>query len=324
MLQKGDLLFLSGGTGTPKLLQGFRTALKDDELLTVIGNTGDDDEFYGLLVSPDIDTLLYLFAGILDQEKYWGIKGDSFTTNEFLKSLGEEAWFQLGDKDLALHLVRKKLLLEGRTLTAIVAELIKRLHIKATILPMTDDKVRTSMVAQENDSVLTFQEYTVKKRENVTIKDVVYLGSATAKMTRECLKAIHQSKMIIIGPSNPITSIGPMLAIPGFKEALCATKATILAVSPIVEGKTFSGPAARLMKELGSDPSPVGIAKLYKEFLDILVISTSDSMLSEEIQQLGIQTICASIDLSTEKQRVELAQKILAVLKNKESMMVKG
>lgn len=314
MVEPGELVFLSGGTGTPKLLQGFR-ALLSDELLTVIGNTGDDEEFYGLLVSPDIDTLLYLFAGLLDENKYWGVKGDSFYTNDFLRSLGEEAWFQLGDKDLALHLVRKKLLLEGKNATKVTSELSRRLHIQATILPMTNDAIRTVMITKVNNRKLTFQEYTVKTHEKFAVKKVLYQGSEKAEITPECSKALSNSKMIIIGPSNPITSIGPMLAVKGFKESLMESPATIVAISPIEGKRAFSGPAAQLLHELGMEASPVSIAKLYQEFLDIFILSETDRTLAEEIHALGIKTICTDINLGSKKRRNDITRLILNELK---------
>ncbi|MBD3191193.1 MAG: 2-phospho-L-lactate transferase [Candidatus Heimdallarchaeota archaeon] len=308
--RQAQVTFLSGGTGTPKLLLGIRKFLQDEQL-TVIGNTGDDDEFYGLLVSPDIDTLLYLFSEQLDLTKFWGVKNETFNClQQIQEQLQMDTWFQLGDKDLALHLFRNKLLTEGYTLTEIVQEIRKRLQIKATILPMSDAPVRTVLTSINGES-LSFQEYTVKLREQVAIKNVEYLGATKAKPSPQVLEAILNAKTIIIGPSNPITSINPMLAIAGFRKALEQTTAKIIAVSPIRSGQTFSGPAAKLMQQLGLAPSPQGIAKLYQKFLGTLIISDQDKEQIEQITALGIKTIATNISLATEAARTRLAQIVL-------------
>ncbi|HUT82539.1 MAG TPA: 2-phospho-L-lactate transferase [Candidatus Bathyarchaeia archaeon] len=306
------ITFLSGGTGTPKLLIGIRKILSDEEL-TIIGNTGDDDKFYGILVSPDVDTLLYLFSEQLDLKKFWGVTDDTFSTLQQLANLDEETWFHLGDKDFALHLTRNRLLSSGFTLTETTKLLCQKLKIKAKILPMTNDSIRTSMITQNNER-LSFQEYTVKLRENLSVKEVIYCGSKTAKPSDDTLKAIKNSQAIIIGPSNPITSIRPMLAMKRFKEALKKTKAKIIAVSPLSSGKAFSGPAAQLMKQLNIEPSSLGIATLYEEFLDTLIICKSDKKLRPSIENLGIDVIEANISLNTNEERKELSNIILKSL----------
>ncbi len=309
MANNMKITFLSGGTGTPKLLLGFRELLSDEEL-TIIGNTGDDDEFFGILVSPDIDTLLYLFSEQLDLDKFWGVKNETFSTLQQLSNLEEETWFKLGDKDLALHLTRNNLLSQGFSLTEIVKILKSKLKIKANILPMSNNAIRTTMIT-ENNEYLTFQEYTVKYHENPSIKEVVYLGYKKAKPSSEVISAINNSQAIIIGPSNPITSISPMLAMRQLKKALRRTDAKIIAISPLSNGKAFSGPAAQLMKELKIEPTSLGIASLYKEFLDIIIISKSDNKLKQSIEELGIEVIEANISLNTESERKDLAKIIL-------------
>ncbi len=304
-----SITFLSGGTGTPKLLLGIREIV-DDKLLTIIGNTGDDDDFYGLLISPDIDSLIYLFSNQLDLEKFWGVKDESFNTLQHLKKLKEETWFQLGDKDLALHLTRNRLLSTGYTLSEAVYEICSKLGITAKIIPMSDDPIKTVMMNEKNER-LSFQEYTVKFREDIKVKEVVYDGSDKAKANRKAIQGIINSKAVILGPSNPITSIGPMLALPEIKEALSESKGKIIAVSPLETGKAFSGPAARLLKELGHEASPLGIAKIYKDFLDVMIISNSDFPLSKCIQDLGVEVICTNISLKTKSERMNLAKIIL-------------
>lgn len=308
--EQDQITFLSGGTGTPKLLLGVRQLLKDEQL-TIIGNTGDDDEFYGLLVSPDIDTLLYLFSNQLDLTKFWGVKNETFNCLQQLqKQLKIDPWFQLGDKDLALQLLRNKLLTEGHTLSQIIQEIKGRLKIRATILPMSNDPIRTILTAMNGES-LSFQEYTVKLKEQITVKSVEYNGAEKAKPTTKVLEAIRNSKAIIIGPSNPITSIKPMLAMEEFRRALEQTRAKIIAVSPIREGKAFSGPVIKLMQQLGLSPTPYGIAKLYRNFLDELIISTRDQKQRKQIAALGINTKTTNISLATEQQRIQLARMVL-------------
>lgn len=304
-----SITLLSGGTGTPKLLLGVRELL-DDKLLTIIGNTGDDDTFFGLLVSPDIDSLIYLFSNQLDLEEFWGVEDETYNTLQHLGNMKEPTWFQLGDKDLALHLTRNRLLSSGYTLTEAINEICAKLEITAKIIPMTDDPVKTTMVNEKNEK-LSFQEYTVKFREKIPVKAVLYEGSEKAKATKEVIKAIKNANAIILGPSNPITSVGPLLALPEIKNALIKAKAKVIAVSPLDSGKAFSGPAVRLLRELGYEASSLGIAKLYKEFLDVLVISSNDSELRESIQNLGIKVICSNISLKTKTEQINLARVIL-------------
>ncbi len=311
------IVLLSGGTGTPKLILGLREFILD-ESFTIIGNTGDDDEFYGLLVSPDIDTLLYLFTGTLDLKKFWGLENESYVAMSQLTTMKEETWFRLGDKDLGLHLLRNKLLLRGWKVTAIVSEICNRLGIKAEIMPMSNEPVRT-VLFDSLGSKYSFQEYTVKTKETPIIAKVEYEGAEKANITPEMKKTIANSSTIIIGPSNPITSIGPMLAIKELKDALIQTRATIIAVSPF-EGETaFSGPAAKLMVTVHHKPNAYGVAKLYKDFLDIIIISEKDKKLIPKIAKLGIRAICANISLKTQQERKNFAEKILSIITDNEN-----
>jgi LPPG:FO 2-phospho-L-lactate transferase len=304
-----SITLLSGGTGTPKLMLGIRELLNDNTL-TIIGNTGDDDLFFGLLVSPDIDSLVYLFSNQLDIAKFWGVEDDSFKTLQHLEVMKEETWFKLGDKDLALHLTRNRLLSAGYTLSEATNEICSRLGITAKIIPMSDDSVKTVMLNEKNEK-FSFQEYTVKFREKIKVTAVRYEGSEDAKANREAIEAIRNSQVIILGPSNPITSIGPMLSLQELRKALSDSKAKVIAISPLDSGKAFSGPAAQLLKDLGFEASSLGIAKLYKDFLDIMVISTNDTKLIDDIQNLGIQVVCTDISLKTKVDQINLARVIL-------------
>ncbi|MHA1243954.1 MAG: 2-phospho-L-lactate transferase [Candidatus Heimdallarchaeota archaeon] len=304
-IEELKLTFLSGGTGTPKLLLGFRE-LVEEQNLTIIANTGDDDYFYGLLVQPDVDTLLYLFSNQLDLDKFWGVKNESFTVLDSLTRMNIEAWFRLGDKDLATHLLRNKMLQNEKTISEVITEIAQRFGIKAKIIPMTNEEVQTIMYS--NDEKLSFQEYTVKHRETHEITKVVYHGSEKAHIYPELKDALHSSKAIIIGPSNPITSIGPMLAIKQLREELVKTKIKVIAISPIEQNKAFSGPAARLLEQLGFEASAYGIAKIYQDFLDVMVISNTDSELVEKITKLGIKVIQTNISMKNQTERRRLAE----------------
>lgn len=306
------LVLLSGGTGTPKLILGLREFILD-ESLTIIGNTGDDDEFYGLLVSPDIDTLIYLFAGVLDLDKFWGLENETYNTLSQLRTMKEETWFQLGDKDLGLHLLRNKLLTKGWNLTAIVSEICGKFGIKAKIMPMSNDPVRT-VLYDLKDLRNSFQSYTVRLKERPEIVKVEYESAEQATITPGLKEAIINSSTIIIGPSNPITSIGPMLAIKELKEALVKTQAVIIAVSPFEGEAAFSGPAIKLMTGLQHKANAYGVAKLYKDFLDIIIISEKDKHLIPKIAELGIKAVCANISLKTRQERKDFAENFLNII----------
>jgi len=303
------LTFLSGGTGTPKLLLGFRELI-DEEKFTIITNTGDDDYFYGLLVQPDIDTILYLFANKLDLEKFWGVKNESFNAMKYLAEMKEDTWFQLGDKDLAMHLLRNKMLLDGKSIYEIITEITNQLGIKAKIFPMTNELVQTIMYTK-NGAKLSFQEYTVKYRESHEIYKVVYQGSEKAQIYPGLIEAIRSPKAIIIGPSNPITSIGPMLAIKKLHEELVNTNTKVIAISPLEQNKAFSGPAAKLLEQLGYEASSYGIAKIYQKFLDVMIISNSDKENVEKITKLGIKVIQTNISMKNQIERKRLAEVVL-------------
>src|SRR5438067_1982208 len=246
---------IAGGTGAAKLLRGL-TAVMDARDLTVIGNTGDDTEVWGLHVSPDLDTVTYALAGRLDVERGWGLAGESFRCLEAMGDLGAETWFSLGDRDLATHVFRTRALRAGATLTAVTAELARRLGVAARILPMSDDPVRTRV--RTPDGWLSFQEYFVREKAQVQVLDVEYAGAPAARPAPGVLEAIRAAELVVVCPSNPVTSVGPVLAVPGIAEALAAARARVVAVSPIVGGAAVSGPAGELMRARGLTVSAVG------------------------------------------------------------------
>ncbi len=269
----------TGGTGGTKLVQGLQRIVASEEL-TVIVNTGDDIEWWGLHVSPDIDSVLYGLADLLSKDRGWGVDGDSFRCLERMQQLGQPGWFSLGDLDLATHLTRTALLRAGKTLTEATRELATRFGIGARVLPMSDERVSTMLDTAKG--TLTFQEYFVRERHAVEVQAVRFEGAAQARPAPGVIEAIQKAEAVIFAPSNPVTSIGPMLAVPGIREALRTTPAQIAAVSPIVGGAAVSGPAGQLMQMMGWASSVEGVAKAYEDLLDVLVVDEVDLAVSAQ------------------------------------------
>jgi LPPG:FO 2-phospho-L-lactate transferase len=307
------LLVLTGGTGGAKLIQGLAQEI-DASQLTIVCNTADDFVLHGLNISPDLDTIMYTLAGMSDAAKGWGIEGDTFTVLTQLKKLGAETWFQLGDRDLATHIIRTELLREGHVLSEVTKRFALHLGVKATILPMTDDPVETRIVTVEGE--ISFQEYFVKHRWQPEVKRVFYAGIDEARPAAEALEAIQNAKQIIICPSNPITSIGPILAVPGMINAISKSGASVIGVSPIIGDSAISGPAHKLMKAQGWEPSAFGVAEAYQNFLDTIIIDRADEKLVEKIRQLGIRVVATSIRMDSNSDKSRLAREILALIQN--------
>jgi LPPG:FO 2-phospho-L-lactate transferase len=306
------LAVLAGGTGAAKFLRGL-VPLVDPSDLTIIGNVGDDAEIWGLHVSPDLDTLCYTLAGLLDEAKGWGVRDESFHALDHMARFGEPAWFNLGDRDLATHLHRTRLLKEGRTLSEATASIASSLGVAATILPMSDQAVRTRLLGPEG--WLEFQEYFVRDKAQVEISEVEYAGAATATPAPGVLEAIRAARTVIVCPSNPITSIGPILAVPGMREALAETAASTVAISPIVGREAVSGPAGRLMAASGLPVSAAGIARLYARWLDILVFDEQDGRQLPEILELGVSPVTAQTIMANREDEVALARRVLELLR---------
>ena len=300
---------LAGGTGAAKLLRGLASARPRHEL-TVIGNTGDDAEIWGLHVSPDLDTVMYALAGRLDAMRGWGVADDTFRCLEAMGDLGAETWFNLGDRDLATHLYRTRALGDGTPLSAVTAELCRRLGVAARILPMSDDPVRTRV--RTPDGWLSFQEYFVREKAQVRVLDVEYAGAAASRPAPGVLEAIREADLVVVCPSNPVTSVGPVLAVPGMAQALAAVRSRVVAVSPIVGGAAVSGPAGELMRARGLPVSPVGVAAAYAPWLGTLVIDRSDAARVPELERLGVRTVLADILMTDRDREIALAQLTLA------------
>ena len=305
------LALLTGGTGGAKLVQGISLET-DPEDLVVICNTGDDFVLHGLHISPDLDTITYTLAGISDGKKGWGIAGDTFVALEWLGRYGGESWFKLGDKDLATHITRTRLLSEGLSLSQVTDHIRNALGVKAKVLPMSDDRVETRIATPAGE--ISFQEYFVKRRWQGEVSGVLFAGAERCRSVPGGLDAIREATGVIICPSNPVTSIGPILAVPGIRAALKETEAPVIAVSPIIQGAAVSGPADRLMAAMGMEVSSFGVAKAYADFVDLFLIAHEDAALQEKIEGLGIKTIVASIRMGSLSDKRSLAREVVARL----------
>ena len=302
------LVALAGGTGAAKLLRGL-DALVEPGALTIIGNTGDDEVFHGLHVSPDLDTICYTLAGLIDESRGWGLRDESFRTLGEMVRFGEPTWFNLGDRDLATHLHRTRLLAEGVTLGEVTARLARDLGARHAVLPMSDQPVRTRLLGP--DGWLSFQEYFVREKTQVEVREVEYTGAAAATPSPGLLEAIVSADAVLVCPSNPVTSIGPILAVPGLVAALHATRAPVIGVSPIVGDAPVSGPAGALMRARGLPVSSLGVAQAYRGWLDSLVVDVRDAQLASALRDLGIASVVADILMTDHAREVALARVVL-------------
>jgi LPPG:FO 2-phospho-L-lactate transferase len=303
------VVVLTGGTGGAKLIEGLVRELEPSQL-TIICNTADDLVLHSLNISPDLDTIMYTLAGLNDREKGWGVAGDSFTVLEQLSRYGTDTWFKLGDKDIATHLLRTGLFRAGRALSDATRELAKRLAVKTILLPMTDQPVETRVVTADGE--ISFQEFFVKLRWEPDVKRVYYEGIDRSRPAPGVLEAIAAADKIIICPSNPVTSIGPILAVPGVRDALKAARAPVVGVSPMIGNSAVSGPAAKLMRAQGVASSATGIAALYRDFLDALLFDKADAEQSDKIRQIGVSPIETSVIMRSIGDKFRLAREVLA------------
>jgi LPPG:FO 2-phospho-L-lactate transferase len=302
---------LAGGVGGAKLGEGLQAVVGDR--LTVIVNTADDTERHGLLVCPDHDTVLYTLAGLENPELGWGLAGDSWTTMAAMERYGEEGWFRLGDRDLATHIVRTNRLRGGARLTDVLLGLQRSLGIAATILPMTDEPVRTRV--RTDDGWLDFQDYFVRLRQSPEVREVAFAGIEAARPTAEVRAAIEAADIIVVAPSNPIVSVGPILALPGMSELLAAARgrgARIVAVSGIIGGKALKGPADRMLASLGHEPTALGVARGYSGLIDAFVLDTVDAELAPAVEDHGIRAVVTDTIMTDDASRARLAREVLA------------
>lgn len=294
--------------GAARFLTGL-TKLVPQQDLTVIANTGDDIELFGLHISPDIDIVSYTLAGIVDEDKGWGIGGDTFHCLSMLSKHGQETWFNLGDRDLATHIYRTNRLKQGVTLTQVTSEICSALGLKINLLPMTDDKFQTYI--KTDKGTMHFEEYFVKRQFRDEVLSVEFAGSETAKPGPGVLDALFDAEIVVVCPSNPIVSIGTILAVKGVRDVLRDTKARVIGVSPIVGGMPIKGPADKLMRSLGFEVSAFGVANLYSDFLDAFVIDSIDVAQKSRIEQLGIDVTVAPTIMKSLEDKVALAKTTL-------------
>lgn len=302
---------LSGGVGGAKLALGLSKVLGPDEL-TLIANTGDDFRHHGLWVSPDIDTLVYTLAGLNDAARGWGLDGETWGFMDALGRLGGAGWFNLGDRDLAMHVLRTEALNAGRSLTDVTDEIRGRLGIAARILPMSDAPVPTIVQTVEAGD-LPFQRYFVERRAEPTVLGFRFVGVAEVTPAPGVLEALAAADVIVVCPSNPYISIDPVLAVPGVRASLAAASAPVVAISPIVGGEAIKGPTAKMFRELGITPSPAAVAERYRDFLDVMIVDETDADQAAAVAALGVKTVLAQSVMRTLEDRVALAAAALAV-----------
>jgi len=299
---------LAGGVGAARFLTGLGKLVSEKDL-SIIVNTGDDIELFGLHVSPDVDIVVYTLAGIVDEAKGWGIRGDTFRCLEALRRFDPDVWFSLGDRDLATHIFRTKLLKEGFKLSEVTAEIAKSLGLNVSVLPMTDDKFETRIVTR--DGSVHFQEYLVKRGARDEVLGVEFKGADNAEPAAGVIDSLVNAELVIVCPSNPVVSIGTILAVKGVRDALRRTEAKKVAISPIIAGAPIKGPADKLLRGLGLEVSAYSVAKLYADFLDVFVLDTADSAEKEKIEKLGIEVKVTNTIMRTLDDKVQLAKTVL-------------
>jgi LPPG:FO 2-phospho-L-lactate transferase len=302
---------LSGGTGGAKFVDGLRQVIPADEI-TIVVNTGDDLLWWGLYVSPDIDSITYVLSGRLSRERGWGVKGDTFLCLQAMGQLGEPTWFHTGDRDLAVHLLRSRLLAEGKTLSEATAIICGKLGVKARLLPMSDSRIETRVDTPIGE--LSFEEYFVQRWYQDPVKAVRFAGISDAEATPGVVDAIVSADAVIIAPSNPVTSIGPILAVPGIHEALLGAGGKVAAVSPIVGNAPVAGPAGILMQAQGLPCSIAGVARAYEDFLDVLVCDTRDARAADLLRQNGLRVQCTQTIMRSDDDKAALAREVLALV----------
>jgi LPPG:FO 2-phospho-L-lactate transferase len=299
------IVTLAGGVGAARFLEGLVHVVPQREL-TVIGNVGDDMEIYGLHISPDLDIVTYTLSGIVDPIKGWGIRNDTFSFLSTMRTYGYETWFNIGDRDLATHTFRTEQLRNGRSLSEATADIVNRLGLRFHLIPATDDNFQTYVIC--NGNRMHFQEYMVKLQTKPRVERITFQGAKSATPADGVLRSLREARGIIICPSNPIVSIGAILNVPRIHLALLKTRSKIVAISPIVGGKTIKGPADKLMKAVGIEPTAVGVAQIYREFLDTLILDVQDKLLAKKVEDLGIKAVVTNTIMRTIADKVRLAR----------------
>lgn len=299
---------LAGGVGASRFLQGL-VRVTDPANVTILSNTGDDAEMFGVHVSPDTDIVIYALAGAINPATGFGLAGDTFSVVDQLQRFGYERWFNLGDRDLAMCLHRTRLLREGRPMHEVVADLARAWGLSCRILPMSNEPVRT--IIHGPDGPLPFQDYMVKLRTGVPVSAVEFEGIAEARPAPGVIDAIADAEVIMFAPSNPFVSVGPILAVPGIREAIAATGAMRVAVSPIIAGEVVKGPAGQMLETLGHEVSALGVARIYRGLIDVMVIDEKDRALAPAVEALGMRAVVTDTLMSSDERKAELAADVL-------------
>lgn len=300
---------LAGGVGAARLLRGLVQVI-DPASITAVVNTGDDTVLHGLSISPDLDTVTYTLSGRSDDERGWGLAGESWTVMDQLATLGGETWFRLGDRDLATHLYRTQRLCEGARLSEVTGELAQRFGVHVTLLPMSDDPVRTRLTLADGTEV-GFQEYFVFLAHSVPVRAVAFEGAGTARPGPGVLEALREAERVVICPSNPVVSIAPILAVPGVRQAVADRRADTVVVSPLVGGAALKGPADRLLREMGHGASSEGIARFYADLAATMVIDVSDEADSAMVEATGVRCVVAPTVMANATRAAALAKVVL-------------
>jgi len=301
---------LAGGVGAARYLAGQIRAANPEDVTAVV-NVADDIELHGLNVSPDIDTVIYTLAGAIDRDRGWGLAQETWRALAEMRSLGLDAWFRLGDRDIGTHLFRTTLLRDGWSLSEVTARLAEARGLRCRVLPVSDDPIATKVTLASGGEI-GFQDYFVRLAHEVAISSVRFAGAAESRPAPGVLDAIERADAVVIAPSNPVVSIGPLLAVPGVAEALAARRERNVAVSPIVGGRALRGPAHRMLLELGEDPSPVGVARRYRDVVGALVIDEADAALAPLVRSVGVRAVVAPAIMTDDEAAAELARRTVA------------
>ncbi|MHB1597395.1 MAG: 2-phospho-L-lactate transferase [Acidimicrobiales bacterium] len=301
---------LAGGVGAARFLDGLVRVVDPSEVTAVV-NTGDDLVLHGLAVCPDLDTVTYTLAGAVDPETGWGRSGETFTAMEELDRFGAPTWFRLGDRDLATHLYRTGRLGEGATLSEVAGEIAAAWGVRSRLVPMTDDPVHT-MIELADGGEVDFQEYFVHRRHAVAVRAVRFAGIEASRPAPGVLDTLRSAELVVVAPSNPVVSIGPILAVPGVEAVLARRRDAVVAVSPIIAGEALKGPAGRLLVELGGESSVVGVARLLAHVAGTLVVDEADAELASDVESAGLRCVVAPAVMSTSELAAELASVVLA------------
>jgi LPPG:FO 2-phospho-L-lactate transferase len=312
-----EIVALAGGVGAARFLVGLaaqRELESEPERLTIIGNTGDDMEWNGFSISPDLDTVAYTLAGLADENRGWGLRNETYHCLDGMSRYGMESWFKLGDRDLATHCFRTGLLRQGVVLSEVTRRICAALGVRPRLLPATDDRLRTRVDTSEG--LLDFQDYFVRRACQPEVRGIVLDGADSARPAPGVLEAIHSAAAVIVCPSNPLISIGPILAVAGIRDALreCSRRRPVAAISPIVGGRALKGPADRMMRGLGLRPAAAAVAGLYRDFVNVFVLDCVDASEKPEVQALGMKVIITNTVMTDQAARVSLAGALLAGL----------